>query len=92
MRKATRGDAHGTYERRGGESPTPFCFRQTSKVIKDRQSVEAAVDVPKVGWLTLFVVDSEGQYALRAFPEGGEAPSSIPLTNGEMPTAEHEPD
>jgi hypothetical protein len=65
---------------------------RTSKVIKDRQSVEAAVDVPKVGWLTLFVVDSEGQYALRAFPEGGEAPSSIPLTNGEMPTAEHEPD
>jgi hypothetical protein len=65
---------------------------RTSKVIKDRQSVEAAVDVPKVGWLTLFVVDSEGQYALRAFPEGREAPSSIPLTTGEMPTAEHEPD
>jgi hypothetical protein len=65
---------------------------RTSKVIKDRQSVEAAVDVPKVGWLTLFVVDSEGQYALRAFPEGREAPSSIPLTNGEMRTAEHEPD
>jgi hypothetical protein len=64
---------------------------RTSKVIKVRQSVEAAVDVPKVGRLTLSV-DSEGQHALRAFPEGRGAPSSIPLTTGEMPTAEHEPD
>ncbi len=65
--------------------------KRTSKVIKDRQSVEVYVQVPGMGRLTLSV-DSEGRYSLRASPEGGEASASTPLTSGEMGPVKHEPD
>jgi hypothetical protein len=42
---------------------------RTSKVMKDRESVEAVVDVSGRGTLTLSV-DSGGGYSLRARPEG----------------------
>lgn len=65
---------------------------RSSKVIKDRQHVEAAVEVPGVGRLILSV-DSEGQYALRASPEGEEAATAgsggnvTPLAAGEIRAA-----
>ncbi len=62
---------------------------RSSKVIKDRQRVEASVE--GAGRLILSV-DSEGRYALHASPEGGEAPASTPLASGEMRAAEREPD
>ena len=61
-----------------------------SKVIKDRERVEASVDVPGVGRLILSV-DSEGRYTLHASHEGGEVPASTPLAVGKMHAAEHEP-
>jgi hypothetical protein len=69
---------------------------RSSKVIKDRQHVEAAVEVPGAGRLILSV-DSEGQYTLRASPEGGEVATSssgisTPLATGEIRAAESEPD
>jgi hypothetical protein len=70
---------------------------RSSKVIKDHQHVEAAVEVPGAGRLILSV-DSEGQYTLRASPEGGEVATtssggiSTPLASGEMGVAETEPD
>jgi hypothetical protein len=70
---------------------------RSSKVIKDHQHVEAAVEVPGAGRLILSV-DSEGQYTLRASPEGGEATTtsssggiSTPLARGEIGAAETEP-
>ena len=71
---------------------------RSSKVIKDRQHVEAAVEVPGVGRLVLSV-DSEGQYTLHASPERGEAETSngsgrsvTPLAAGEIRVAESEPE
>jgi hypothetical protein len=43
-----------------------------SKVIKDRESIEAVVEVPGAGRLVLHV-DSRGEYSLRGRPEGDEA-------------------
>jgi hypothetical protein len=77
---------------------------RTSKVIKDRESVEAVVDVSGRGTLTLYV-DSQGGYSLRVRPEGEATPTrnllevdvlradgvvSV-LPEGVNPT-EHEPD
>ena len=45
---------------------------RSSKVIKDRQAIEAVVEVPGVGRLVLHV-DSRGTYSLRGRPEGDEA-------------------
>ncbi len=50
---------------------------KTSKVIKDRESVEAVVEVAGIGTLTL-TVDSGGGYSLRARP-AREATSSRDL-------------
>jgi hypothetical protein len=62
-----------------------------SKVIKDRQRVEATVEVPGVGKLVL-IVDSEGRYVLRTSSEGEGASAGAQLASGEMSAAEHEPD
>ena len=45
---------------------------RSSKVIRDRQAIEAVVEVPGVGRLVLHV-DSRGTYSLRGRPEGDEA-------------------
>jgi hypothetical protein len=45
---------------------------RSSKVIRDRQAIEAVVEVPGVGRLVLHV-DSRGAYSLRGRPEGDEA-------------------
>jgi hypothetical protein len=47
---------------------------RSSKVIKDRQAIEAVVEVAGVGRLVLNV-DSRGAYSLRGRPEGDEATS-----------------
>ena len=45
---------------------------RSSKVIRDRETIEAVVEVPGVGKLVLHV-DSRGAYSLRGRPEGDEA-------------------
>ena len=45
---------------------------RSSKVIKDREGIEAVVEVPGAGRLVLNV-DSGGGYSLRGRPEGDEA-------------------
>ena len=44
---------------------------RSSKVIKDREGIEAVVEVPGAGELVLRV-DSAGGYSLRGRPEGDE--------------------
>ena len=63
---------------------------KSSKVIKDRQRVEATVNVPGAGKLVL-IVDSEGRYVLRTAGEGGKASAGAELASGEMRAAEHGP-
>jgi hypothetical protein len=45
---------------------------RSSKVIKDREGIEAVVEVPGAGELVLRV-DSAGGFSLRGRPEGDEA-------------------
>ena len=45
---------------------------RSSKVIKDREGIEAVVEVPGAGELVLRV-DSAGGFSVRARPEGDEA-------------------
>ena len=45
---------------------------RSSKVIKDREAIEAVVEVAGAGRLVLHV-DSRGGYSLRGRPEGDEA-------------------
>lgn len=45
---------------------------RSSKVIKDREGIEAVVEVPGAGRLVLYV-DSKGGYSLRGRPEGEQA-------------------
>ena len=45
---------------------------RSSKVIEDRQGIEAVVEVPGVGELVLRV-DSAGGFSVRGRPEGDEA-------------------
>jgi hypothetical protein len=45
---------------------------RSSKVIRDRESIEAVVEVPGAGRL-VFHVDSRGGYSLRMLPDGDEA-------------------
>jgi hypothetical protein len=47
---------------------------RSSKVIRDREAIEAVVEVPGAGKLVLHV-DSRGAYSLRGRPEGDEATS-----------------
>ncbi len=57
---------------------------RSSKIIKDRQAIEAVVEVPEVGRLVLRV-DRGGGYSLRgrlAGEEGGEATSRDLLVVG----------
>ena len=78
---------------------------RSSKVIKDRQAIEAVVDVPGAGRLVLRV-DSGGGYSLRGRPEGDEADEAagwdllavgvmraegIVAVRPEESSAEHEP-
>jgi hypothetical protein len=56
---------------------------RSSKVIKDREAIEAVVEVPGAGRLVLRI-DSGGGYSLRAYPEGKEAPSRDLLAVGVM--------
>jgi hypothetical protein len=58
---------------------------KTSKVIKDRESVEAVVDVSGMGTLTLSV-DSGGGYSLRARPAGDATSSRDLLAVGVLRT------
>ena len=44
---------------------------RSSKVIRDREAIEAVVEVPGAGRLVLHV-DSRGGYSLRGRPEGDE--------------------
>ncbi len=64
---------------------------RSSKVIKDRQRVEATVEVPGAGRLILSV-ESDGRYTLHTSDEGAEAPTSTALASGKMHAAEYEPD
>ncbi len=43
---------------------------RSSKLLKDRESIETVVEVVGVGTLVL-AVDGAGGYSLRAYPEGG---------------------
>jgi len=61
-----------------------------SKVIKDRQRVDATVEVPGAGKLVL-IVDSKGQYILRISSEGDEASAGAQLVTGTLHAAEQEP-
>jgi len=45
---------------------------RSSKVIRDRETIEAVMEVPGAGKLVLHV-DSRGAYSLRGRPEGDEA-------------------
>jgi hypothetical protein len=53
---------------------------RSSKVIRDRQAIEAVVEVPGVGRLVLHV-DSRGAYSLRGRPEGDEADEADEATS-----------
>jgi hypothetical protein len=69
---------------------------RSSKVIKDRERVEVSVDVVGVGRL-LLSVNSEGQYTLRASPQGEQVTTSssgisTPLATGQIHAAASEPD
>jgi hypothetical protein len=56
---------------------------RSSKVIKDRQRIEAVVEVAGAGRLVLYV-DSGGGYSLRGYPESAEAPTRTLLAVGVM--------
>ena len=63
---------------------------RSSKIIKDRQAIEAVVEVPEVGRLVLRV-DSGGGYSLRGSPKGkesGEATSRDLIVVGVVRTKE----
>ncbi len=62
---------------------------RSSKVIKDREGVEASVEVAGVGRMILSV-NGEGRYTLHASSEGGEGPADTPLIAGKMHATEHE--
>jgi hypothetical protein len=64
---------------------------RSSKIVRDRQRIEAVVDFAGLGGL-IFSVDSEGRYTLHSTSEGEEAPTSALLAAGELRGgAEHEP-
>ena len=44
---------------------------RSSKLLKDRERIEAVVEIVGAGTLVL-AVDGAGGYSLRAYPEGGE--------------------
>jgi hypothetical protein len=56
---------------------------RTSKLIKDRERVEAVVHVPGSGRLVLYV-DVGGEYSLRHYPESGERSDHNVLAFGVM--------
>lgn len=56
---------------------------RSSKIIKDRERIEAAVEVPGAGRLVLSV-DGGGGYSLRAYPEGDEGSNRDLLAVGVM--------
>ena len=55
----------------------------SSKVIKDRERIEAVVEVAGAGTLVLYV-DGSGGYSLRGYPEGDEGPTRDLLAVGVM--------
>jgi hypothetical protein len=56
---------------------------RTSKLIKDRERVEAIVHVPGAGRLVLYV-DAGGEYSLRRYREGDESSEHNVLAFGVM--------
>jgi hypothetical protein len=54
-----------------------------SKILKDRERIEAVMEVPGAGRLVLRV-DRGGGYSLRGWPEGDEAPTQDLLAVGVM--------
>src|SRR5215203_4284421 len=60
---------------------------RSSKLIKDREGIEAVVEVAGAGRLALYV-EGAGGYALRAYPEGAEAPTGTLLAYGVMRSEE----
>jgi hypothetical protein len=56
---------------------------RSSKVIRDRQAIEAVVEVAGAGRLVLNV-DGAGGYSLRTYPEDAEAPTRTLLAVGLM--------
>jgi hypothetical protein len=56
---------------------------RSSKLIKDRERVEAVVEVAGAGRLVLYV-EGSGAYSLRGYPEGDEAPTRDLLAVGVM--------
>jgi hypothetical protein len=54
-----------------------------SKIIKDHERIEAAVEVPGAGRLVLSV-DGGGGYSLRGYPEGNEGSNRNLLAVGVM--------
>ena len=54
---------------------------RSSKLVKDREGIEAVVEVPGAGRVVLYV-DGAGGYSLRGYPEGVEAPTRTLLAVG----------
>jgi hypothetical protein len=48
---------------------------RSSKLVKDREAIEAVVEVAGAGRLVLYV-DGKGGYSLRSYPEGGDEGST----------------
>jgi hypothetical protein len=74
----TKGPPHGLAKAQLGSASG-----RSSKVIKDREAVEAVVEVVGAGRLVLNV-DGAGGYSLRAYPEAAEAPTCTLLAVGVM--------
>jgi hypothetical protein len=56
---------------------------RSSKILRDRERIEAVVEVAGAGRMVLSV-DGAGGYSLRGYPEDTEAPSGILLAVGVM--------
>jgi hypothetical protein len=56
---------------------------RTSKVIRDREAIEAVVEVPEAGTL-VFSVDAGGAYSLRRYRESDEPSAENVLALGVM--------
>jgi hypothetical protein len=74
----TKGPPHGLVKAQLGSASG-----RSSKVIKDREAIEAVVEVGGAGRLVLNV-DGAGGYSLQAYPEAAEAPTCTLLAVGVM--------
>ena len=55
---------------------------RSSKLPKDRESIETVVEVVGVGTTLVLAVDGAGGYSLRAYPEGGDAGRDLLAVGG----------